>query len=281
MNRQDVKRLTDDFRSNIYVKTVHGMTVVDLDQWGAGEYRVTYDICEKYGKYIHLYIPYATMSTLEKAIVFTRFAYKQGAKLRTTIGYVAYGRQERETGLEPELFSVVKDMIAHLHNVHIIDPHNIPSALEYNTEWFSPKINDMLPKGFLIVAPDKGADTRNKKLNLHSDYVIEKVRTVDGVKSRIIEDDTFSGEVFNDPIDFIIYDDICDGGRTFVNVADIMRAKYPNCTITLCVAHAILPFGTDHLKGKINKIITSNTCFPAGTYDDGFLDVLNALNIFY
>ena len=72
MNRQAIINLTDDFRNNIYVQSFnHNMTVVDFEQWGAGEYKIGFDIRKKFGKFIHLYIPYASISNLEKAIVFT------------------------------------------------------------------------------------------------------------------------------------------------------------------------------------------------------------------
>lgn len=60
---------------------------------------------------------------------------------------------------------------------------------------------------------------------------------------------------------FYILDDICDGGRTFMNVVDIIKEKYPNAKIYLCVAHCIIPFGTKLLKEKLDGIIAIDTCF--------------------
>ena len=45
--------------------------------------------------------------------------------------------------------------------------------------------------------------------------------------------------------------------------------------------HAILPFGTEHLKEYIDQIFTLNTCFPLGVYDDGFVEVWDAMEVFY
>lgn len=74
---------------------------------------------------------------------------------------------------------------------------------------------------------------------------------------------------------FVILDDICDGGRTFANTAEILKKEYPNSKIILVVAHAILPFGVDLLKEKgIDKIYASDSCFPKGTYYDGYLEIL-------
>lgn len=297
MNQRDVYDLTNDFRNNIYVQSFnHNMTVVDFEQWGAGEYKINFNVREKFGAFVHLYVPFATLTTLEKANIFARFAKKHGVTVVTTlIGYTAYGRQERETDKEPELFSMIKTMIDLLPNPVLIDPHNIPSTDEYdNRTWFAVQVDKTMSADTMVIAPDAGASTRNRMLGIHSEVVIDKERG-DKVTSKIKEDmvwawytrtsdktvEEIQKEIQSHEIEFIIYDDICDGGRTFVNVADLVKAKYPKCTITLCVAHAILPFGTDHLKGKIDKIITLNTCFPAGTYDNGFLEVRNAIDVFY
>lgn len=301
MNAQDVFNLTNDFRNNIYVQSFnHGMTVVDFEQWGAGEYKITENLRDKFGKFVHLYIPYATFTTLEKAMVFARFAKQHRVVIITTlIGYTSYGRQERETSNEPELFSMTKAMVDMLPNPVLVDPHNIPSTEKYDRSWFAPYIDAQTSVDTMVIAPDDGAQSRNSLLGIVTHLSVDKERTAGEVHSVISRDNVWRyygrrdtnmrglaiderrDQVVDEPIEFIIYDDICDGGRTFVNVADLVKAKYPNCTITLCVAHAILPFGTDHLKDKIDKIITLNTCFPAGTYDDGFLEVHNALDVFY
>ena len=281
MNRQDVFNLTSDFRNNIYVQSfTHHMTVVDFEQWGAGEYKIGFDIAEKFGKFIHLYIPYATISTLEKAIVFTRFAEKQGITIVTSlVGYVAYGRQERETDSEPELLVMTKLLLHQLTNVHVIDPHNMASMRQFKHLFFTKVVDQGYPSNTYVIAPDNGADERNKTLGIRSHVVVDKHRCDEQVCSTILLDEI--DQPLDQPLDFIIFDDICDGGRTFVNVAKLVKEKYPNCNITLCVGHAILPFGTEQLKGHIDKIVTLNTCFPAGTYDGGFIKVLSALDVFY
>lgn len=281
MNRQDVFNLTSDFRNNIYVQSfTHHMTVVDFEQWGAGEYKIGFDIAEKFGKFIHLYIPYATISTLEKAIVFTRFAEKQGITIITSlVGYVAYGRQERETDSEPELLVMTKLLLHQLTNVHVIDPHNMASMRQFKQLFFTKVVDQGYPSNTYVIAPDNGADERNKTLGIRSHVVVDKHRCDGQVCSTILLDEI--DQPLDQPLDFIIFDDICDGGRTFVNVAKLVKEKYPNCNITLCVGHAILPFGTEQLKGHIDKIVTLNTCFPAGTYDGGFIKVLSALDVFY
>lgn len=283
MNKQDVFELTNEHRNTIYIKTLSGcVSPVNLSQWGAGEYKIDYDILESFGRFIILYIPFATTTTLEKAIVFTRFAQKQGVNIVTTyVGYMAYGRQERETNNEPMLISITNSMIRDLVNPNIIDVHSlncVPTGCK--DTWFSPYVNKKYTNQLFVIAPDKGAVIRNDKLNIHTNIVIDKTRSNGNVVSRIVSDslDYIHHDTKN-PHNFVIYDDICDGGRTFVNVAKLVKEKYPDCNITLCVAHCIIPFGTEELKQHIDKIITLDTCIPSGNHDNNFITVLSALDI--
>lgn len=269
------------YRNNIYINNFnHKMTVAEFSQWGAGEYKIDYNVRDKYGKYIRLFIPYLTMTTLEKAIVFTRYAKKHGVTIATLIGYVSYGRQERETLDEPELLSFMKPLIGQLSNVVVIEPHDKNSMSDYLNIFPSALINLMKPEGTFVVAPDKGAEKRNVDLGIDTHIVIKKQRCNGEVKSYF---DKISSDLEqydnNHPFKFIIFDDICDGGRTFVNVAELLKDKYPNCIVWLHVSHAVLPFGTKHLKGKIDKISTLNTCLPEGMHDDGFLEVCNIYDL--
>ncbi len=297
MNRQAIIDLTNEFRNSIYVQSFnHSMTVVDFEQWGAGEYKIGFNIREKFGKFIHLYIPYASISNLEKAIVFTEFAEKQDVTIVSTlVGYVSYGRQERETDFEPELLTMTKLMLHQLKNVLVIEPHTEESMKHFGTLSFVQTMNKLESSDTYVIAPDLGASERNSVAGVVSHIVANKKRYSRGVVTEIISDkmglyypyDPDTGlaiaeeMVKEEPVSFVIYDDICDGGRTFINVAQLVKEQYPNCTITLCVAHAILPFGAEQLKDHIDKIVTLNTCIPMGTYEDGYIEVLNALDVFY
>lgn len=59
----------------------------------------------------------------------------------------------------------------------------------------------------------------------------------------------------------IIIDDICDGGRTFLNIAEAIKNQQPNRTgkIYLIVSHGIFSAGLDNLKNYLDKIGCSNS----------------------
>jgi ribose-phosphate pyrophosphokinase len=59
----------------------------------------------------------------------------------------------------------------------------------------------------------------------------------------------------------LIVDDICDGGATFIGIADAIHEKDPDADVRLYVTHGIFSKGIDVFKGKLNHIYVSNV-FP-------------------
>jgi ribose-phosphate pyrophosphokinase len=56
----------------------------------------------------------------------------------------------------------------------------------------------------------------------------------------------------------LIVDDICDGGRTFIGVADELKKKNAG-NIYLFVTHGIFSNGLDELKKHFTRIYTTNS----------------------
>jgi ribose-phosphate pyrophosphokinase len=58
--------------------------------------------------------------------------------------------------------------------------------------------------------------------------------------------------------DCVIVDDICDGGRTFIGIAQELKMKNAG-DIYLCVSHGIFSHGFDELRKYFKKIFTTNS----------------------
>ena len=261
----EVLELTKEYRNTIFsVSLTKGRQPIEFSQWGAGEYKIDYDIKHKYGDNIVLYVPFLTL-----------------------VGYLSYGRQERETSNEPKLIDPLSyNVYRGLHNPTIIEPH----CKEYvnghfgRMYWSAPLFKkERGNENKVVVAPDKGARNRLSNMGVKVKIVIDKSRH-SGLVTSFIESDELARSVSNTEDyygTFMILDDICDGGRTFTNVAELLKNKYPKAKVELYVAHAILPFGVESLKGKINKIVALDTCFPVGTYFDGFLEVRSSIDAYF
>ena len=53
---------------------------------------------------------------------------------------------------------------------------------------------------------------------------------------------------------FIILDDICDGGRTFIELAKELRKVYGECYIALVVTHGIFSKGLDVILEHLDDV---------------------------
>lgn len=172
-------------------------------------------------------------------------------------GYLPYGRQDRVCN-NGESFSlkVFADLINSIgaRHVVIVDPHSdVTPALINNCRVFYPidPIRKLLT-GKTLICPDAGAEKRIAKLK--TPYVL-------ATKNR----DTKTGEITGTTVHTnslanqtcIIIDDICDGGRTFIELAKVLRSKGAS-VVELYVSHGIFSKGLEVFDGLIDKIYTYN-----------------------
>lgn len=120
-----------------------------------------------------------------------------------------------------------------------------------------------LPKGTkydVIVAPDKGATEKARKCADTKKALAlinaTKVRDANGriIKTEIPEN---SSQVITGR-DVLIVDDICDGGGTFLPLADALKAAGAK-GVHLYVTHGIFSKGLDVFAGHIDKIFCYHT----------------------
>jgi len=110
----------------------------------------------------------------------------------------------------------------------------------------------------VLVCPDKGAVGRctdiKEQLNLNDMVLCEKRRdpsTGKIIKTEVLIDD-LSGKCA------VITDDICDGGFTFIKIAEQLRQKNVS-KIVLFVTHGIFSKGLEVFDDLIDEIITTNS----------------------
>jgi ribose-phosphate pyrophosphokinase len=112
---------------------------------------------------------------------------------------------------------------------------------------------------FTIICPDDGASKKifkvAKGLFLNNVIVCSKVRDIPTgqIIKTIVPDD----EVGN--IRFVIIDDICDGGRTFIEISKVLHKRSPECTIDLIVTHGIFSNGFNELYHHFRSIYCTNS----------------------
>jgi ribose-phosphate pyrophosphokinase len=180
--------------------------------------------------------------------------------------YMPYARQDKEvTNQTTFALSAFVDFINTLDFDVVVafDVHNVAAASKIKSftnitpmAYHQRLIRDLNPEW--LVFPDAGARER------YSDYgrpylVFEKYR------------DQLTGEITghrlvntvdiakNRHVSFLILDDICDGGATFLSVAKAIRELTPATQISLFVSHGIFSKGRSHLEREGISLYTTDS----------------------
>lgn len=181
--------------------------------------------------------------------------------------YIPYGRQDRVMVPGESLSIKVFAQMLNAQNykaVYTLDNHSpvttalIDRCIEIdNTRILKEFVFEVVGTEMTFISPDAGALKKTQKLGqLFNRSIISASKVRDVTDGRIIETkvhiDMLTG------LDCYIIDDICDGGRTFIELAKVLRRKV--CArIILYVSHGIFSYGVDSLyKSGVSKIITTN-----------------------
>ncbi len=145
-------------------------------------------------------------------------------------------------------------------------------------------------KKFTLISPDAGAlkkvwsllgYLKFEKINVDDDIIIaSKHRDINTGNITHTEVPLKAGEHTHNR--FLIVDDICDGGRTFIEIAKVIKDYRPEAKIYLVVTHGIFSKGLYELSKYFDAIFTTNSIsdintseFSDYTVDDNFLNQYN------
>jgi ribose-phosphate pyrophosphokinase len=193
--------------------------------------------------------------------------------------YVPYGRQDRV--VRPgESFSL--EVFAGLINscgfdeVVIADPHSeVTIKLFNNVKTLNLSLFYEVAAARLIkelgvtgvIAPDAGATTRARlaasAMGIPLVAYGEKKRYDDGSITITLSES-------NIPKSIAIIDDICDGGKTFIELAKVLREDYNVEQIGLVVTHGIFSKGISVILDEIDYIISYNDIGATGDFYRNF-----------
>jgi ribose-phosphate pyrophosphokinase len=199
----------------------------------------------------------------------------------------------------------VKDIIAPILNaqnfesVTCIDPHSDvaencindlvkKSNLELIEFSFDQIRNDNHLKGnstytinnnAILVSPDAGASKKIYKLAEQIGYkgdiiTCSKDRDINGELTKCIV--PINPKDYYQDIDYVIIDDICDGGATFINIAkELLEITGAKSKIYLIVTHGIFSKGFGELQQYFDGIYTTNSYQDLNPDTQAFVKQLN------
>ncbi len=182
------------------------------------------------------------------------------------LGYVPYARQDRVCNPGEALsIKVLCNMINTMNFdlVTILDPHSdVTPALLDRVRVITPE--QILEKTFavgvntVLVAPDAGATKKVEKVA----QFFGGMEVIQGFKKRDLKTGALSGFGYIGDVDgkhLLIVDDICDGGGTFLGLANKLSDGGAK-SVSLYVSHGIFSKGIDILlDGGISYVYTTDS----------------------
>lgn len=202
---------------------------------------------------LHLYVPYFLGSRSDR-----QFQEGENNYLKQVICPIVNSlRFESVTVLDPH-----SDVLeACINNFKKQTNHNFVNWVLAN-HYVTHKIDTINDKA-VFVSPDAGAGKKIYNLVKYLNFkgkvlVCSKDRDVQGNLTRTVVPLT-SPEFFQNK-DYIIIDDICDGGATFLNIAKELRPLIgKEAKIYLIVTHGIFSKGFDELFKEFDNIYCTNS----------------------
>ena len=218
---------------------------------------------------------------LELVICANKALKELGVKdIKLEICYLLGARSDRK--FEGGSVNYIKEVLAPIINaqkfkrVTILDPHsdvteacinNFKKQTQYSQGLITFVLRDYFNSGstdyskMRLISPDAGA---LKKVYDVAESIGYKEEIVIASKHR----DLKTGKITHTEVplktedlykDFFILDDICDGGRTFIEIAKALREKNATGKIFLVVTHGIFSAGLKPLNEHFNGIYTTNS----------------------
>lgn len=144
----------------------------------------------------------------------------------------------------------------HIKYVRILSPHsNLSLSVLNNADSYRafPSMNGTIPIG-----ADAGFERWDGGFYFIT-YHFDKKRTGDHIEVTLQSE--FYSKIEDSPehLPIMVMDDLCDGGNTFIAIAEYLEKHFPNRKRFLYVAHGLFTKGVEHVAPHYDKIITTNS----------------------
>lgn len=175
--------------------------------------------------------------------------------------YIPGARQDRINSSGDVLFTLrsVAEMINQraFNAVLVLDPHSAVSdgVIKNTVHYPLERVASRVWKGYSgVIAPDKGAKRRAEEF-----AAVMSKPVYYGSKVRDVSTGRLSGFDIDVPDrgHYLVVDDICDGGGTFIGLADKIHEH--DAFADLYVSHGIFSKGTRELKANYKNIYTTDS----------------------
>lgn len=245
----------------------------DITEFPGGERSYNVEPTELYndGEVVRVYCMFQSSDDIVDLMLITNaIRYKLGnVPIMLTIPYFPAARADRVM-VEGESFGlqVYAQMIKScgFSKIKVYDPHSDvltgmfePGQLEVIEQYLCLDFpfHDYDAENSCIVAPDAGAVKKAFKVAKEA-----RLPLIEAAKKR----DVATGKILKTSIDrndclrynnFIVVDDICDGGRTFIELAKAIKEINPYAKLHLSVTHGLFTKGKDELLQYFDSVYST------------------------
>lgn len=183
-------------------------------------------------------------------------------KATFVVPYMPFSRHDRKNdALDSMPLSLVKEILSPVH-VITIDPHSDVTSEKFPHYPQSEVVKLFEAKGIfdlnaMVAIPDAGA---SKKVYtwLNGRDVVQCLKTRDPKTGHLSGFQVVNPDLVKDR-NVVIIDDICDGGGTFIGLADKLLEAGAR-SLKLGVTHGLFTKGIDSLYTRFTTIYTLDTC---------------------
>lgn len=192
------------------------------------------------------------------------------------IPYLPYAREDRNCSKGQSFalsyFAKSFNLFFPKSHLFVLDVHNTGSLALFNSASSLDMLSLLKNEDRLIklmnvnltglICPDKGAISRVEKIASYlnkdcGEYIVYCDKKRDMNTGKIL---SFSAsEIKRTFSDLILFDDICDGGGTFIASAKEIKKQNPDIKLHLCVTHGIFSKGCTELKSVFDNIYCFNS----------------------
>lgn len=193
------------------------------------------DILNRHGMIFYVYIYYLMGMRMDRVMSFDRpFSLSIVCKVLDELG-------AKEIKLFGPHSYKYEDLIKHT---------------ETDTIWEDPFGSVLVKFGECqLVYPDEGSMDRYFS---HMDTCIKGIKKRDAVTGKILSIEIENPEDIKD-VPLLVRDDLCDGGGTFVGIAQAIRKIKPNADLNIFVDHMVNPKGIENLSKNFNHVWFTNS----------------------
>jgi ribose-phosphate pyrophosphokinase len=230
--------------------------------------KITVSITSRFNSFKDLEIIIAANQALRE------FSYVENVKLNVPYFLGARSDRKFEAGTSNYLKTVICPIInaQNFSRVTVLDPHSdvLEACLNnYHKHNNHRLVYDALTKidnkdgaqsRICLVSPDAGAYKKifdvAKQFEIDNIVTASKVRDIKTGKILRTEIPTLDQHA---DLKYVIIDDICDGGRTFIELAKAIKGSRPSAKVYLVVTHGIFSAGFKELSQYFEGIYTTNS----------------------